>query len=210
MTRSALCAAGLLVLAGRALAADAPSSSGDVLTVDEAVALALQHNRQLGIAAQEVERADQRVAAARTRRLPNLELQAMAGTTLNTVRVTYPAGAFGTFPSTGPIPAEDTVVEAPRALAGNVNATLAQPLTQLHRIGLNTKLNELSRDIEQEKFREQRAAVTAEVRRLYYELLQGESALKAAEELVQVYRELDRVVGHRWRWRLRCHRTVSK
>jgi outer membrane protein TolC len=167
----------------------------DVLTLEEAVSLALQHNRGVGVAALEVERAEQRVGAARARRLPSIELQALAGTTLNTVRVSYPGGAFGTFPGIGPIPAEDTVVEAPRSLAGNVNATLSQPLTQLHRIGLNTKLSELGRDVERAKLREERAATAAEVRRLYYSLLQTESLLRAKEAQVLVSRELDRVVG---------------
>ena len=168
----------------------------DVLTLEEALTLALQNNRSVGRAALQVERAERRVGAARARRLPTLEFQATAGTTLNTIRVSYPGGAFGTFPGIGPIPAEDTVVEAPPSLSGNVNATLSQPLTQLHRIGLNTKLNEIGRDIEQEKLREERAAIAAEVRRLYYGLLQTESTLHAKEEQVRVYQELDRVVGH--------------
>src|SRR5262245_5597723 len=174
------------------MAEEAPAN--ETLTVEEAVALALQHNRRVGMAAMDGERAEKQVEAARTRRLPSLELQALAGTTLTPVRVTYPAGTFGTFPQTGPIPAAETVLEAPQALSGNVNATLAQPLTQLHRIGLNTKLNEISRDIEQQKLREERAAVAAEVRGLYYQLLQGESGLRAAQEMVETYRELDRVV----------------
>jgi len=168
----------------------------EVLTLDEAVTLALQNNRSVGMAALEVERAEKKVDAARTRRLPSLEVQAQAGTTLNTIRVTFPEGAFGTFPATGPIPSHDTAVEAPRSLSGNVNATLAQPLTQLYRIGLNTKLSKLTRDIDREKLRDERATIAAEVRRLYYQLLQGESALRTKEEQVRVYRELDRVVGH--------------
>jgi outer membrane protein len=180
--------------------AQAPAPpAAEVLTVEQAVTLALRNNRSVGVAALEVERAEQRVGAARARRLPNLELQATAGTTLNPIRVSYPAGAFGSYPGIGPIPAGDTVVTAPRALSGNINATLSQPLTQLHRIGLNTKLNELGRDAERQKLRAERAAVVAEVRRLYYELLQAESAIHAEEELVRVYRELDRVVSEQVR-----------
>jgi outer membrane protein TolC len=169
--------------------------SGEVLTLDEAVTLALQNNRGVAVAAMQVERAEKKVGAARARRLPSLEVQAMAGTTLNPIRISFPEGSFGTFPATGPIPSQDTVVEAPRSLTGNVNATLAQPLTQLHRIGLNTRLNELSRDSDRQKLREERASVVADVRRLYYGLLQTQSALRAKEEEVRVYQELDRVVG---------------
>src|SRR5262249_43242458 len=61
--------------------------------------------------------------------------------------------------------------------------------------GLGTKLNELSRDVEKEKLRDERAAIAAEVRSLYYQLVQAESGVKAREEQVRVYRELDRVVS---------------
>jgi outer membrane protein TolC len=192
--RRALFAVTVVVASTLPALAQSPTTA-DVLSLDDAVSLALQNSRRLGIAALDVRRAEEKVAASRTKRLPNVQLEAMAGTTLNTIRVTFPEGAFGTFPSTGPIPDADTVVEAPRSLSGNVSATIAQPLTQLHRIGLGTKLQETSRDVEREKLREERAAVAAEVRQLYYGLLYAQSALAAAEEQVRVYRELDRVVG---------------
>jgi outer membrane protein TolC len=177
--------------------AETQASTEDILTLEDAVALALKSNRSVESAAMQVDRAEQRVGAARARRLPNLELQAMAGMTLTPIRVSFPAGSLGTYPATGPIPAEESILESPRSPAGSVNATLAQPLTQLHRIGLNTRLSELSRDMEREKLREQRAAIANEVRRLYYRLLQTESVLRAKEEQVQLYRELDRLVGER-------------
>jgi outer membrane protein TolC len=190
----------MFVLAVLTLGLAAPASSEtastpDVLTLDEAVTLALRNNRNVATAALSVERAEQRVGAARARRLPSLEVQAQAGTTLNPIRVSFPEGAFGSFPATGPIPSQDTVVEAPRSITGLLNASLAQPITQLHKIGLNTKLSQLSRDVEQQKLREQRAALVADVRTLYYQLLQTGSVLRAKEEQVEVYRELDRVVG---------------
>jgi outer membrane protein TolC len=180
-----------------AMAVGAPgrAKADEVLTIEHAVRLALQNNAALLRAAQQVARAEQQVQAARTRRLPNLEVEAMAGTTLSPLRVSFPQGAFGTFPATGPIPSADTIVEAPRAVSGSVSATVAQPITQLHRIGLGTRMNELTRDLEKEKLREQRAALVAEVRRLYYGLLQLQSVLSAKEEQLRAYRELDRIVG---------------
>jgi outer membrane protein TolC len=194
--RAGVLAAAALVLGAPAWA-QTPAASPEALTLDEAVALALRSNYHVERAAMQLGRAEQNVGAARARRLPNLSLQAMAGTTLTTMRVTFPAGALGTYPATGPIPSEEAIIESPRSVAGSVNAVLAQPLTQLHKIALNTKLNELSRDIEREKLREQRAAVANEVRRLYYNLLQTESVLRAKEEQVQLYHELDRLVGER-------------
>jgi len=175
--------------------AETVGAGPEVLTLDDAVALALRQNRSVASAALSVERAEQKIGAARARRLPSLEFQGLAGTTLTPIRVTFPAGSFGTFPATGPIPSQDSVIEAPRSLSGNVNLSVSQPLSQLHRIGLNTKLSELGRDVEQERLRESRAEIAAEVRRLYYSLLQSESMLRSKLEQVRVYRELDRLVG---------------
>jgi outer membrane protein TolC len=173
----------------------AAAPPAEVLTVEEAVALALQNNRRVASAAMDVQRAEARVDAYRTYRLPSFDLQANAGTMLNALSMTFPGGAFGTFPDIGPIPAVDTVVDVPRSLSGYVSATVAQPLTQLRRIGLGTKLQEISRDGEKQKLRSERAGVAAETRRLYYALLQGQAALAAADDQVKVFQEMSRVVA---------------
>jgi outer membrane protein TolC len=184
------------VAAGFAAALATPAAAADeVLTIDEAVRLALANNLSLDQAAKQVDRAEQQVLAARTRRLPNLKVEALAGTMLNSLRMSFPQGAFGSYEGIGPVPGTDSVVEVPRSMSGSLNATLAQPITQLHRIGLNTKLSELTRDHEKEKLREQRAAVVADVRRLYYTVLHLQSGLSAKEEQLRAYRELDRLVG---------------
>jgi len=167
----------------------------EVLTLERALALARDNNRSIRNATLQVERSENSVGAAKARRWPSLDLQVLGGKTIAPVRFTFPAGSFGSFPATGPIPAEETVLEAPSAPSAFVNATLAQPLTQLHKINLGVKLNELSREIDREKLRDERAAVTNEVKSLYYALLQTESALAAAEEQVGTYRELARVIG---------------
>jgi len=183
-----------LVAAGSPVGAqvtDAP----EVLTLEDAVSLALQHNRRVAVAALEVQRAERSLEAQKTRKLPTFDVQAIAGGTLTPVRITFPGGSFGTFPAIGPIPATDTIVETPQTVSGSVSASVAQPLTQLHQIGLGTKMSRLARDVQQEKLRGERAEVTAETRRLYYALLHTESALAAAEEQVKTYREVDRVVS---------------
>jgi outer membrane protein TolC len=178
-----------------AAASVAAQNDADVLTLDDAVRIALEQNRSLAVAALQVARAERNVEAARSRRWPTLELQATAGSTLNTIRVSYPAGAFGDYTGIGRIPSEDTVVEAAPSVSGNLSATLAQPLTQLHRIGLHVKASELTREAEQARLREQKTALVAEVRGLYYELLQRESAVRASQEEIRALRELGRVVG---------------
>jgi outer membrane protein TolC len=169
--------------------------AAEVLGLDEAVGLALQNNRSVRNAALQVDRSEQNVGAAKALRWPSLQLQVLAGTTVAPVRMSFPGGAFGDFPATGPIPPVDTVVEVPRALSAYVNGTLAQPLSQLYKINLGVKVNELTREIDREKLRDERASVVSAVKRLYYSILQTRSALTAAEEQVKSYRELVRVVG---------------
>jgi len=172
-----------------------PPPGVEVLTLDQAVGLALKNNRSIRSAALQVERSEDKLAAARAQRMPALSVQALAGRVVTPIRLTFPEGAFGSFPATGPIPAEDTVVEAPRATSAFVVATLAQPLSQLYRIGLGVRLNELSRAIDRERLRAERAAVVSDVKRLYYALVQNQSAFQAAEDQVWTYKELERVVG---------------
>jgi outer membrane protein TolC len=167
----------------------------EVLTLDQAVALALKSNRSIRSAALQVERSEEKVGAAKAQRMPALSLQALAGRVVTPIRLTFPEGAFGDFPATGPIPAQDTVVEAPRATSAFVMATLAQPLSQLYKIGLGVRLNELTRAIDRERLRAERAAVVSDVKRLYYALVQNQSAFQAAEDQVWTYKELERVVG---------------
>ncbi len=184
----------LLVLSLARLASPEERPATEVLTLEQAVALAVQANREVRNAALQVDRSENKVGAARARRWPELDLHVLGGKTVSPIRFTFPAGAFGTYPATGPVPREETTLEAPTAPSAFVNATLAQPLSQLYKINLGVKANELARDVDREKLRDERASVVSEVKSLYYSLLQTASALAAAEEQVETCRELVRVV----------------
>jgi outer membrane efflux protein len=139
MIRSAvLC--GLLAMSVVAWAQEAPVPSGVVVTLEQAVALALQNNRLVHNAALEVDKATDRVAAARTRRLPAFDVYVLESYLLTPVDFTFEQGTFGTFPSTGPIPAKDTTIRTERQPTTLVSARVTQPLSQLYRIGLNVQL----------------------------------------------------------------------
>jgi outer membrane protein len=167
----------------------------EVLSLDQALALALDGNAAVASAALQVRRADQELAASRTRRLPALEVQATGSQLLTSPKIEFPAGAFGTFPATGPIPATDTVIEADTAPTAWISASVAQPLTQLHKVGLSVKASRISRDSERQQLRAQRAAVANEVRRQYYAVLQLRSAAEAARDQVKALREMDEEVS---------------
>src|SRR5215471_4362723 len=105
---------GLLAIAAAAWSQEAAVPVGAVLTLDQAVALALQNNRQIHNAALEVGKKTDQVAAARTYRLPAFDVYVLESYLLTPVDFTFQQGAFGTFPATGPIPARDTTIRSER------------------------------------------------------------------------------------------------
>jgi outer membrane protein TolC len=169
-------------------------SVGAVLTLDQAVALALQNNRQVQNAALEVGKKTDQVAVARTHMLPAFDVSVLESYLLTPVDFTFQQGAFGTFPSTGPIPAKDTTIRTERRPTTLVSAKITQPLSQLYRIGLNVQLQETSGAVAHEELRRQRQAVVHDVKQVYYSILQTLSGLEAMEATLQSYRELHRLV----------------
>jgi outer membrane protein TolC len=72
-----------------------------------------------------------------------------------------------------------------------------QPLSQLYKINLAVRAQELSAKIADEKARAERQSLVKDVKQAYYAVLQSESELEAAEANVKEYQELDRVVLQR-------------
>ncbi len=70
-----------------------------------------------------------------------------------------------------------------------------QPLTQLRRIGLQIKQQEVGREISQAELQATEQAIVNDVKHAYYAILQTQGATSAAQESVKLYRELDRVTG---------------
>ena len=193
---------GLLLGMGRAPAQESRAQeagvpAAEVLTLERAISLALENNRLVKNAALEAAKAEDGLAAYRTRLLPSLDLTALESRNLTDLKFRFPKGAFGDFGATGPIPADDTEVTSPGKTTAFVVGRLTQPLLQLPSVGLGVRLKALNLDLAREKSRGQRQATVAEVKQAYYSLLQTESALRATDEAVRALRELARVVGER-------------
>ena len=165
------------------------------LTLEEAVAIAARDNPSVKKASLEIGKSADRLAAARTLRLPSFEFNLLESQTITTLDFKFPKGVFGSYPSTGPIPSENTIVSTPLRPTTFIYARAAQPITQLHRINLGLQLEETRGEAARERLRAERQSVVKEVKRIYYELVSLQSALQASEENIRLYRELDRVVG---------------
>jgi outer membrane protein TolC len=196
-TKIALLLATILLAAGSTALAQEPMlvpPGVEVLTLDKAIDLALLNNRTAKNARLEAEKADDRTAAARTHMLPQFKLNAGVTKPLTTFDTTFEKGVFGTTPS-GPIPNEDTVITSSTNPTAVIVGQLAQPLSQLHRIKLQIKQQEMSGEISRAQLSTTEQSLVNEVKRAYYAILQSQGAAQAAEANIKLYRELDRVTG---------------
>src|SRR5690349_21478093 len=77
-----------------------PQDSGggpDTLTVDQAVKIALANNRTLKIVSLNLDISKEKLAAAKTRRLPSFSIYTFASQLLSPISFDVPAGQFGTY-----------------------------------------------------------------------------------------------------------------
>ena len=171
--------------------------SGDtdapLLTVDDAVSLALSNNRLVKNVVLEAQKYDFRVDTARSKRRPQFQFSALSGELLHSFDFTFPRGAFGTYPNTGPIPGTEANVRTPVRVTTFLTGSIDQPLTQLHKIGLGIHATELGREIAKEDVRAERQKIAAEVRSAYVELVATQAGVDAAREAVKTLEEAQRV-----------------
>jgi outer membrane protein TolC len=170
----------------------AQTGSAPVLTLADAIQIALKDNRPLKIVSLEVKKAEAQAAVTRSQRLPAFEIYNFTSQPLLKTSFQFPEGAFGSFPSTGPIPPASTTINSPARITTYLFNTITQPLSQLYKLHLAVRLQELSIDASRQKVQAQRQAVVANVKQAYYTVLQTETAIHASEVMLQHYRELDR------------------
>jgi len=166
-------------------------ASGESLTLDQAIALALRENHVMKIAKLEVERADEDISAAKTYRLPSLHAYTSVSSNLANSELKVPNPANNLFPGLGPF----FTLNESRKVTAIFAASAIEPLTQQYRIGLNIKLQRVSRELAQAKLRQQQNETIDRVKKAYYGILQTRSALNSVEEALKSYRELDKVTG---------------
>lgn len=178
---------------GHAQEAAAPIDALPLLTLDDAVSLALNNNRLVKNSALEAEKYDFRVATARSRRLPQFQFAVLGGELMHSFDFTFDPGVFGTYPNVGPIPGTKTTIRNPARFTTYVTGALDQPITQQYRIGLGIRMTELGRQISKEELRAERQRISSEVRSAYFDLIAIQSSLDAARRTVSTLEETQRV-----------------
>jgi outer membrane protein TolC len=168
---------------------------GEVLTLDHAISIAVENSRLMEISALEGKKLEDRIAATLTKKRPTSKFSFFGGQLLTDINFNFQQGQFGQFPSTGPVPPQDTDVKTTRRPIGFLTGEIDQPLSQLRRINLAVLMQRLELDLNQEKIRQQLLDLTHQVGQTYYQIQEKESALDASEDIVKQYQELDRITS---------------
>jgi outer membrane protein TolC len=168
---------------------------GQTLTLQQAIEAAEANNRAIRAARLESAKALTEFNVARTYRLPAFSVAALGSQSLAHLGLTFPLGSLGVYPGIGPIPGKSTTLTGPLQPAGIFYASIAQPLSQQHKIGLGIKLARVGAEIADETVRSRQQTAVNEVRRLYYGVLQAESAQRSLQATVEFLKQLDQDTG---------------
>jgi outer membrane protein TolC len=168
---------------------------GETLTLQQAITRAEANNRAIRAARLEHAKALSEVNIARTYRLPAFSVSALGSQSLAHLGLTFPLGSLGVYPGIGPVPGKSTTLTGPLQPAGIFYASVAQPLSQQHKIGLGIELARVGADVAGETIRARRQATVNEVRRLYYGILQAESGRRSLRATVEFLKQLDEDTG---------------
>jgi outer membrane protein TolC len=180
----------------RAQAPDGESAA-PLLTLDEAVRIATGNNRDVRISELNVTKAGETVAQTRTNYFPKLQSYILAGAPLQTLKFTVPAGSLGTYPATGPIPSKASTIESPVRFGAFINASAAQPLTQLYKVKLAVEQSQLGIDFAHEDVRGEKQEIRRQVKEAYYQLAQLQAQVESAKAGVQALVALSKVTEQR-------------
>jgi outer membrane protein len=186
----------LLLLLAAGNDAWAQTASLPVLTIDDAVAVAMKGNRRVQSSILDVSRAGEATADVKTERLPHFQVYFLAGEALNSINFKIPQGALGTYQSTGPIPGQTSNISTPQTFTGFVLGQATQPLSQLWKVHLAILESKIGEELAQERLRRQRQDTAHSIRDLYYQIAQTQAQVASAEAnikyLVDLQSETDR------------------
>lgn len=171
------------------------STSAEMLTLDQAIALALHDNPSVRQAELEVGKSENRVAASRTNRYPSLYAFSLAAEQFlkGDVDTTTTTQTQSVFPAVGPFFSIPVTRRPTFIFAGLISL----PLAQQYNIALNIRQAEVARDTAREQRRLAEQSTIDSVRQTYYGILQTQSALESTQASITSYRELDRLMSDR-------------
>ncbi|MGC4051410.1 MAG: TolC family protein [Paludibaculum sp.] len=177
------------------LVAAATASAADTLTLDQAISLALNNNGTVQSSALDVLKAQDKLAANRTRLFPNISLYMLAAQQLRSFDFTLEKGVLGDYGATGPLPSQDVHLKTPLEPTGLIMGRISQPLTSLIRIRRNLETLRTGVKLAAEQTRVDRQKTIRDVKHLYYTLQQFDASLRSVRETSTLYEEVEKLTS---------------
>ncbi len=152
------------------------------LTLDQAIDLALKQNHSIRLRTLSVDQMQSKKDEARSNYLPQIKATGSILHITELEGVAIPAGAFGSFPSTGPVPSKPLVIDQGSATGYTGGVGLEQPLTQLFRIRQGNLAAREDFLVAKTQLDQAQDAIALQVRQLYYNILINEQKLEASKD----------------------------
>jgi outer membrane protein TolC len=152
------------------------------LTLEQAINLALKQNHSIHLRSLSVDQMQSKKEEARSNYLPQLKASGSVLHITELEGVEFPAGAFGNYSSTGPVPAKALVIDQGGLTGYIAGVGLEQPLTQLFRIHQANVAAKEDVLVAKTQLDQTQDAIALQVRQLYYSILINQQKLKASQD----------------------------
>ena len=162
--------------------AQQPSMSPMQLTLEQAISLALKQNHSVHLRSLSVEQMQSKKDEARSNYLPQIKASGSVLHVTELAGIEIPAGAFGSYPPTGPIPAKSLFIGQGSHTGYTGGVGLEQPLTQLLRIHHANVAAQQDVLIAKTQLDQTQDAIALQVRQLYYTILIAQQKLEASQD----------------------------
>jgi outer membrane protein TolC len=167
---------------GTRAVAQQPSPAPMRLTLDQAINLALKQNHSVRLRSLSVEQMQSKKDEARSNYLPQLKASGSVLHITELEGVAIPAGAFGNFPSTGPVPSKPVIIDQGGDTGYIGGVGLEQPLTQLFRIHQGNVAAKQDVLVAKTQLDQTQDEIALQVRQLYYNILINQEKLEASQD----------------------------
>jgi multidrug efflux pump subunit AcrB len=155
------------------------------LTLDEAVALATQHNSMVKIAGDKVKEMDARVHAARAGFFPALTNDSTSVHIADQQHIDIPQGALGVYPQVGPIPGRAVSLDQGKPNFLLSTTTLSQPITQYFKTRAGVDVSRADAAGARADMRRTENEIAYKVKETYYAILATERRRDAVDAQVR-------------------------
>ena len=178
--------------------ANAQTTGGAVLTLDEALRLARSNNRDLKVSGLDVGKQREAFGEAKTHLYPRFDTSVLGAQLLAPLDFTIKKGQLGSFSATGPVPGSNTDLHTPARPIAIASVTATQPLTQLIRIHLFVAEQRLNVNAAQLSLSQREHKIIDDVRQSYYQVLQSQIQYESQQSVVKYLEELLQLTDRRF------------